>query len=233
MAELVRWPEVAKVDRLIPKQRLYDEAGAGAAVKQRFVDEVQRVRWAYKLGEESLRLAPGETVTEIQVFVIELKGSDLHNSLLAFIDRAIPSQVIFELRRETGRGAEQAITAAYKRSGSKTKTADYFRTAWIEADQPRVPLPAALDMDGLYDQLLGGLIPYPMRPSEDLSAALERMSHIRSHGREVSALEKRVRTEAQFNRQVELRNQLRTRQADLDDLTKSEDSVTEDAAWKN
>jgi hypothetical protein len=233
MAELFQWPEAAKVDRLIPKQRLYAEATAGAAVKQRFVDEVQRVRWAYKLGEESLRLAPGETVTEIQVFVVELKGSDLHNSMLVSIDRAIPSQVIFELRRETGRGTEQAMAAAYKRSSGKTKTADYFRTAWIEADRPRVPLPAALDMDGLYDQLLGGLFPYPMRPSEDLSAALERMSRIRSLGREISALEKRVRTEAQFNRKVELRNQLRTRQSDLDDLTKSEEPMTEDVAWKS
>jgi hypothetical protein len=233
VAELVQWPEAAKVDRLIPKQLLYAEANASAAVKQRFIDEVQRVRWACKLGEESLRLSPGETVTEIQVFVIELKGSDLHNSLLVSIDRAIPSQVIFELRREAGRGAEQAMTAAYKRSGGKTKIADYFRTAWTGADQPRVPLPAALDMDGLYDQLLGGLFPYPMRPSEDLSAALERMSRIRSLGREISALEKRVRTEAQFNRKVELRNQLRTRQADLDDLTKSEDHMTEDAAWKS
>jgi len=233
MAELVQWPEAAKVDRLIPKQRLYAEASASAAVKQRFVDEVQRVRWAYKLGEESLRLAPGKTVTEIQVFVIELKGSDLHNSLLISIDRAIPSQVIFELRRETGRSAEQAMTAAYKRSGGKTKTADYFRTAWTGAGQPRMPLPAALDMDGLYDQLLGGLFPYPMRPSEDVSAALARMSRIRSLGREISALEKRVRTEAQFNRKVELRSQLRTRQADLDDLTKSEDRMTEDAAWKS
>lgn len=233
MAELVQWPEAAKVDRLIPKQRLYAEASASAAVKQRFVDEVQRVRWAYKLGEESLRLAPGETVTEIQVFVIELKGSDLHNSLLVCVDRAILGQVIFELRRETGGGAEQAMTAAYKHSGGRTKPVDYFRTTWIEADQPRVPLPAALDMDGLYDQLLGGLFPYPMRPSEDLSAALERMGRIHSLGREISALEKRVRTEAQFNRKVELRNQLRTRQADLDDLTKSEDRMTEDAAWKS
>lgn len=233
MAELVQWPQAAKVDRLIPKQSIYAEASASVAVKQRFVDEVQRVRWAYKLGEESLRLAPGETVTEIQVFVIELKGSNLHDSLLAFIDRAIPSQVIFELRRETGRGAEQAVTAAYKRSGGRTKTADYFRTAWIEADQPRVPLPAALDMDGLYDQLLAGLFPYPMRPSEDLSAALERMSRIRSLGREVSALEKRVRTEPQFNRKVELRNQLRTKQAWLNDLTESEDRMTEDVAWRS
>ena len=59
------------------------------------------------------------------------------------------------------------------------------------------------------------------------------MGRIRSLGREISALEKRVRTEEQFNRKVELRNQLRTQQADLDDLTKSEDRMTEDAAWKS
>lgn len=233
MAELVQWPEAARVDRLIPKERLYAEASAGAALRQRFVDEVQRVRWAYKLGEESLRLAPGETVTEIQVFVIELKGSDLDNSVLVSVDRSIPSQIMFELRRETGRGAEQAMTAAYKRSGGTTRTADYFRTAWIGADHPRVLLPAALDMDGLYSQLLGMVLPHPMRPSEELSEAIERMGRIRSLGREVSALEHRVRTEPQFNRKVGLRNQLRTKQAELDDLTKSEDRMTEEAAWRS
>ena len=70
MADLIQWPETAKVDRVIPKNRLYAEASASAALKQRFVDEIQGVRWAYKLGEESLRLAPGETVTEIQVFIL-------------------------------------------------------------------------------------------------------------------------------------------------------------------
>lgn len=233
MAELVQWPEAARVDRLIPKERLYAEASAGAALRQRFVDEVQRVRWAYKLGEESLRLSPEETVTEIQVFVIELKGADLDNSVLVSIDRSIPSQIIFELWREIGPGSEQAMTAAYKRSGGKTKTADYFRTAWIGADHPRVPLPAALDMDGLYSQLLGMVLPHPMRPSEGLSEAIERMSRIRSLDREVSALEHRVRTEPQFNRKVGLRNQLRTKQAELDDMTKSEDRMTEEAAWRS
>jgi len=233
MAELVQWPEAAKVDRLIPKERFYAEASASTALKQRFVDEVQRVRWAYKLGEESLHLVPGETVTEIQVFVIELKGSELDNSVLVSIDRTIPSQIIFELRRETARGAEQAMTAAYKRSGGKTKTADYFRTAWIGADQPRMLLPAALDMDGLYGQLLGGVFPYSKRRSEELSESIERMSRIRSLCREVSSLEKRVRAEPQFNRKIELRNQLRTKQAELDDLSKNEDRMTEDAAWRS
>jgi len=161
MTELVQWPETAKVDRVIPKDRLYAEASAGTALKQRFVDEVQRVRWAFKLGEESLRLAPGETVTEIQVFVVDLKGSSLDNSVLTAIDKTIPSQIIFELRREDGLWTEQAMAAAYKRAGGKTKGTDYFRTGWIGSDQSRIPLPAALDMDGLYANCSAACSPTP------------------------------------------------------------------------
>lgn len=219
MADLIRWPETAKVDRAIPKERLYAEASAGAALKQRFVDEVQRVRWAYKLGEESLRLAPGESVTEIQVFVVDLKGSRLDNSVLASIDKAIPSQIIFELRREDGLWTEQAMAAAHKRAAGKTKSTDYFHTGWAGCDQPRIPLPAALDMDGLYGQLLGRLLPHPMRPVEDLSEALDRMGRIRGLSREIAALEKGIRTEPQLNRKIELRRQIKERTAVLTVLT--------------
>ena len=218
-ANLIQWPEAAKVDRVIPKERLYAAASAGTALKQRFVDEVQRVRWAYKLGEESLRLAPGETVTEIQVFVLDLKGSSLDNSVLASIDKAIPSQIIFELRREDGLWTEQAMTAAYKRAGGKTKGTDYFRTGWIGSDQPRIPLPAALDMDGLYSQLLGRLLPHPIWPVEELSDALDRMGRIRRLTREIAALEKRLRTEPQLNRKIDLRRQIKERTTVLTELT--------------
>lgn len=219
MADLIQWPETAKIDRVIPKERLYAEASAGAALKQRFVDEVQRVRWAYKLGDESLRLAPGETVTEIQVFVLELKGSSLDNSVLASIDKAIPSQIIFELRREDGLWAEQAMTAAYKRASGKTKGTGYLRTGWIGSDRPRIPLPTALDMDGLYRQLLGRLLPHPIWPVEELSDALDRMGRIRGVTREVAALEKKLRTEPQLNRKIELRRQIKERTTVLTELT--------------
>lgn len=218
-ANLIQWPEAAKVDRVIPKERLYAEASAGTALKQRFVDEVQRVRWAYKLGEESLRLAAGQTITEIQVFVLDLKGSNLDNSMLASIDKAIPSQIVFELRREDGLWTEQAMAAAYKRAGGKTKGTDYFRTGWISADEPRVPLPAALDMDGLYTQLLGRLLPHPIRPAEELSDALHRMGRIRGLTREIAALEKKLRTEPQLNRKIEIRRQIKERTAVLTELT--------------
>jgi hypothetical protein len=219
MTELIQWPETAKVDRVIPKERLYAEASADAPLRHRFVDEVQRVRWAYKLGEESLRLAPGETVTEIQVFVVDLKGSSIDNSVLTSIDKAIPSQIIFELRREDGLWTEQAMAAAFKRAGGKTKGSGYFRTGWIGSDQPRIPLPAALDMDGLYSQLLGRLLPHPIRPIEELSDALGRMGRIRGLTRGIAALEKKLRTEPQLNRKIELRKQIKERTAVLTELT--------------
>lgn len=232
-ARLIQWPDAAKVGRVIPKERLYSEAGASTALRQRFVDEVQRVRWAFKLGEESLRLFSGEAVTEIQVFVIDLKGSTLDNSVLASIDRSIPSQIVFELRREDGLWTEQAMTAAYKRPSGRTKSTDYFRTGWVNADEPREPLPTALDMDGLYTQLLGRLMPHPMRPNESLSEALDRIARIRRLDREAAALEKRVRVEVQFNRKVELRNELRAKQSAIDELVQDETRMPEDATWRS
>lgn len=220
MADLLRWPEAARVDRVIPKERLYTAGKVSSALKQRFVDEVQRARWAYKLGEESLRLAPGSFVTEIQVVVVELKGPNLDNSVLASIDKAIPSQVVFELRREDGLWVEQLMAAAYKLTGGRTKGTDYFRTGWIGSDRPRLPLPAALDMDGLYSQLLGRLLPHPMRPGETLSEALERMGQIRRLTREMAALEKRLHVEAQLNRRLELRRTLKQSALAMTKLTR-------------
>lgn len=219
MAELIQWPEAARVDRTIAKERLYTEASAGAALKQRFVDEVQRVRWAYKLGEDSLRLAPGKTVTEIQIFVVDLKGASLDYSVLASIDKVVPSQIIFELHREDGPGTTQSMASAYKRAGGRTNTTDYFRTGWTGTDQPRMPLPTALDMDGLYSQLLGRLLPYPIRPTEELTEALDRMGRIRGLTRKIAALEKKLHAEPQLNRKIELRKQIKERTAELDELT--------------
>ncbi|WP_192498657.1 DUF4391 domain-containing protein [Ornithinimicrobium pratense] len=219
MTDLIRWPETAKVNQVIPKERLYAEASAGTALKQRFVNEVRRVRWAYKLGEESLRLAPGESITEIQVFVVDLKGSSLNNSVLASIDKAIPSQIIFELRREDGLWIGQAMAATHKRAGGKAKATDYFHTGWIESAQPRVPLPAALDMNGLYSQLVGRLLPHPLRPGEELSEALDRFGRIRELTRKIAAFEKTLRAEPQLNRKIALRRQIHECTAVLTELT--------------
>lgn len=231
---LFQWPRAGRVDRIIPKERLYSEGSVTAAVRQRFIDQVQRVRWAYKLGEESVRLKGTAIVSEIQVFEIELKNSTLDDTVLATIDKSIPSPIVFELRRDDGTWLEQAMSAADVRaSAGKQKARAYFRSGWIRASDERAALPQALDIEGLYAQLLGALLPHSLRRGEKLSDGITRMEHIRKLEREIGRLEKKVRLEPQFNRKVELRRDLRARQSELATMTTPDEPTIEDATWRS
>lgn len=236
---LFRWPEAAAVGRVIPKERLYAEAGVTKAVRQRFIDEIQRVRWAYKLSEESLHLQARDDLAEVQVFDIELKGTEVSESVLTSIDKSVPSPIIFELHRNWAARDEVQLVAARKEPGAHgRRLSGYFRCEWVPSDSERSALPPALDLPGLYAQLLTALMPVPVRPGEELSEAIDRMARVRKLKREISALDRRVRVEPQFNRKVELRRNLRTRQAELDELTNDErieiaEQTAEDAAWKS
>lgn len=234
MTVLFRWPETAAVGRVIPKERLYAEAGATKAVRQRFIDEIQRVRWAYKLSEESLRLRGRDDVAEIQVFEIELKGAEASESVLTSIDKSVPSPIIFELHRSSAARAEVQLAAARKEPGSRgPRLSGYFKGHWVPADAERSALPPAIDLPGLYAQLLTVLMPLQVRPGEQLSGAIDRMARVRKLERDIVALDRRVRTEPQFNRKVELRRELRTRQAELHTLTNENEPTTEDATWRS
>ena len=219
MTALFRWPDAAKVDRELTKERLYKEGAVSASVRRRFVEEVQHVRWAYKLGEESLHLRGSDDVPEVQVFHVELKGEDLSDSVLASIDKAVPSPIIFELHRTRAGRHEVQPVAARKRPGQKgAKVGDYVRGEWTVELPDRDPLPPAIDLSGLYTQLMLTLLPITERRGEGLHAALDRAATARKLQREIDALEKRVQREPQFNRKVELRRELRTRKAELDAL---------------
>ncbi|MGK7221669.1 DUF4391 domain-containing protein [Kocuria flava] len=231
---LFQWPKAGRVDRIIPKERLYSEGSVTTAVRQRFIDQIQRVRWAYKLGEESVRLKGTANVSEIQVFEIELKNATLDDTVLATIDKSIPSPIVFELRRDDGSWVEQAMSAAdVQSSAGKPKAKAYFRSGWIRDADERAALPQALDIEGLYAQLLGAFLPHPLRRGEKLSDGIARMEGIRKLEREIGRLEKKVRLEPQFNRKVELRRDLRALQAELDTTTTPDDTTTEDATWRS
>lgn len=222
MTALFRWPAAAKVGRELAKERLYKEGAVSASVRRRFIDEVQHVRWAYKLGEESVHLRGSDDVPEVQIFEVELKGDDLSDTVLASIDKAVPSPIIFELHRTRAGHHEVQPAAARKHHSQKgLKVGDYLRGEWTLELRNRDPLPPAIDLAGLYTQLIFTLLPIPARRGEDLEAALARVAAARKLNREIDSLRRRTQREPQFNRKVELRSELRAREADLDNLLSS------------
>lgn len=214
---LYRWPAAAAFGRVVPKVKFYEHGTVSMAVRERFVSEVQRITWTHKLAEATINLPGNSAVQEIQVFQIDAKGVDVSEPVLAAIDKAVKTPIIFEIVTDVGADRRTRMTAAHKQVESAAlKIGPYYTTGWQSEATERQPLPAAIALPVLYTALLQPLTPVLARPGEDVSEVAARLEAVRKLERDVASLERKLRTEAQLNRRVELRRALKTKQADLE-----------------
>lgn len=216
---LFNYPKQAAFERVLPKNKIYEYAKPSAALKSKFVAEVEQIVWQYKLSSETINLPARTGAPEIQVFGIALKTPQLSESVLRCIDHAIPFPIFYQLIFE----GKIKIIAAYKRpsdaDASRWVVDDYFESKWLPADTERIPLPIALDLVGLYEQMLRRLMPVPPQTGETLKDQVERLKRIRSAQSECRKMEARLKNEKQFNRKVELNVQLRSLKNELEALS--------------
>ena len=238
------YPPQAQFGRTLPKSKIYEFAKPRRAIRDRFVSQIAEVIWQYKLSPETTNLAAGHGIHEIQIFQITLKTGDLHEDVLRTIDQAIPSPIIFDLIFEGRIKTKACLGAAYvvrgwkapedndnnasslSRARSKrldpptsiaaTKiTATYYETEWQPLAIPRPPLPIALHLAGLYEQIFRRLLPIPARPGESLRDHAERTNLLCAAQAECRKLEARLQREVQFNRQVEVNAAIRARKSEI------------------
>lgn len=209
MSAFFEYPKSAAFGRVLPKTKIYDHAQAGTRLKQLFVDQVEQVVWRYKLAPETINLAATKDITEIQVFGVTLRSASLDEEVLRAIDNAIPYPLIFELVHS---GRRKAIAAFKRQSGADSQkwvVSDYFATDWELEDNPRKPLPTALNLGGLYHRLLTALMPPEAEASEPLEGRVRRIEALRAKEREVDRIKQRLGREQQFNKRVAINAELR------------------------
>jgi hypothetical protein len=219
---LFDYPHKAAFGRVLPKTKLYDHTGAKTKLRRLFVDQVDQVVWRFKLAPETLNLAATERVTEIQILEISLRTQEVDEELLRTIDDAIPFPLIFELTRL---GKRRAI-AAFKRpndvNASRWVIGDYLSTDWTPEAEPRVPLPVALNLEGLYEQILTAMMPPSVQSGGTLQQRMTRLQAIRAQAREIERITLRLNREKQFNRRVAINAELRTANQQLERLTRAD-----------
>jgi hypothetical protein len=215
---LFNFPPQAKVGRVLPKSKIYQHGRVSAALRERFVRQVEQITWQYKLAPETINLPARSGVAEIEIFDIVLKTDALDEDVLRAIDRAIPLPIVFQLQH----GQRTRMVAAHKRPSAaeagKWVIDGYFAGEWQPAAAERRALPIALDLLSLYEQLLRSLLSQAARPGESLPEQVERLTQLRSLQSEYKKLEARLRKEKQFNRKVALNAELRTIGATMENL---------------
>jgi hypothetical protein len=216
------YPKQAEFNRIVPKTKIYAHAKPSARVKELFVVQVGEILWKYKLSPETVNLPARNGITEIQVFEIHLKTPDLDPVVLQTIDKAVPFPLVFQLTHDR----QIRFAASYKRpseaDASKWVIDDVtFQTAPQAVDAERPPMPIALDLAGLYEQIVRRHIPLLPRIGEGIAEHVARFRELEAKRRTQQQVKLLIAQEKQFNRKVELNARLRALSAELASLQHS------------
>ncbi|MNR82465.1 hypothetical protein D3C72_132240 [compost metagenome] len=213
------YPKQAEVNREVPKVKLYAHGKVTKRIKDFFVTQVDEIRWRYKLSPETINLPARDGIEEIEVFELVLKTPHLADAVLQTIDRAIPLPLVYQLTY----GNEVRFAATYKRPSEADPEKWVIEDRFVTAPLPKTslelqPLPVALDLAVLYEQIIRRHMPLPARTGESLADQVTRLHALEAVQKQHRHLETRLAQEKQFNRKVELNAALRSLTQELEAL---------------
>ena len=212
--KLYKFPQQAKVDRLIPKNKFYEQGKANTKIEQLFVNQVENIRWAYKLASSTIHLQDQEDLKEIQIFRVKSRVEDLDVSILSFIDKLILTPIIFEVVYQD----KVKVVATYKRLNQADKTkaviGQYYASEWLE-DHDRIELPLYLKLADLYEHFIAQILPIASSKDQEnndesvsIELQLQKAQQLESLQKQLDKLKSKLRTEKQFNRKVEINKKI-------------------------
>ena len=221
---LFDYPTKARVANKLPKNKLYENASVNTKLKDKFVNQIEKIVWQYKLAPDTLNLDATNKVPEIQIFNIFLKTKEVDQALLEVIDKAINYPIIFQIHK----GNKVKIKAAYKRpsesANNKWVIEAYFESEWLDKYSTKQPMPQALDLGKLYEQLLKSLMPVDVissKTTQTIDQQVDKINNINSLQKELDKLNSKYKKEKQRNRQFEINKQIKSKQKELNQLTKA------------
>ena len=202
-------PKTTEFNKRIPKQKFYENLTVTPALKRTFAEQIRIVWWRNKIAPATANLAPGKSVTEVEVLELRLNQPSLDEAVLRQIDREIPYHILFLLEHA---GKYQAWIG-YKEAASGSsafKVSQYYHTDWMEANHFPLHMEGH-SLDAVYENFVRQVAGESLAPAgaESLHESVERDLRRQQLQKQITALENKIRKEKQLNRQVELNAELK------------------------
>lgn len=140
---ILNFPAETVYGKFIPKEKLYNHADINASTKEKFVRQIERITWTNKISPETVNVKPGK-YSEIEVFRINLKDSNIDDKLIQIIDRAIPYPILFVICYN----GYFYLTMPYK---DGTNIGPYFKCNWMNTVDLTL---TGLTIDQIYANIL-------------------------------------------------------------------------------
>lgn len=203
--------KATEFNRRIPKAKFYENINITPSQKRLFVEHVKNIYWKNKIAVTTTNLTEGKYVTEIEVFEINLNGSQVDIDLLKSIDSIIPYHILYILEYN---GKYQAWIGYKEGTNIEKKISKvdrYYHTDWMEEKDFVVKL-EGLSLDNVYENLVRQIAGDKLQlgnTTESLKQSVERDKEIETLKKQINILQGKIRKEKQLNKQMEMNTELK------------------------
>ena len=214
MCDILNFPSSTFVRKNVPKTAFYRHLEVDAKLKTRFVEDIERIEWWAKLSPSTLNVEDGKAVHEITVFLGSLKSEDVPDDVFTAIDRQMPRHVLFVLQF----GERYCLLLNYKEWIDPVKGTfriiRAFRTGWTAGESLQLTIDGST-MDRVYESFAGQVSGFGTHNATDTKRVIDLQQQLERKRQAVEVLQKKVRAEKQFNRQMQLNAEARTLKREL------------------
>lgn len=137
---MIKFPQSTVVHKRLPKEAFYKHLPLTAAVKAKFVSDVERIQVENTLTKGNLNLAKESEIKEILFLSITLKKQDFDGKIIEAIARQNPHNLVFLLVYE-----DQRQLAVYH--------SKLYRSAWVQEKELDIALQGST-LDEIWDDLV-------------------------------------------------------------------------------
>lgn len=197
---MIDLPKSCIVNKEIPKKIFY-EKGISKQAKLVFTTVLEKIVWFYKISENTLNIVKSENIEEIHILILELKEKRFPKIIIREITKLIPYKLLFVIKykEEFCYGMEEE--EIYFSEWNKEINFDFSKKK----------------LDEIYESMIKSIL-NEENNEENLETLLERKRKIDILKKKEKLTEKKMKSEPQFNRKVELNQELRKLTQELEEL---------------
>ena len=146
---MIEFPVSTTIHKRLPKEAFYKRLTLTAALKEKFVTDVERIVIENSLSSSSLNLTSNAEIKEILLLSVTLKKQEFDGKVVEAIARQNPHKLIFLLSCE---GSQQLALYHNK----------LYRTPWMSADNIELKL-NGLSLDEIWNSFIEQIALYEER----------------------------------------------------------------------
>ena len=211
MDNVLHFPLSTIVDKNVPKNAFFGRASVEqkSTLKDFLTREFESIVWLYKLAPATLNVEDGEYVHEIDVFYCRMKEVKYSIKPFSVMDELLPRHTIFII--EYGGKFDllmhhKEMSVVHGEQTWKCGVGELKRNIRIDADTLNVQ---GQSMDAVYNGLLSKISGLSASTREEYKEQVDLRKQIEFLWKQVAVLQKKIKAEKQFNRQMELSAEMR------------------------